>query len=114
MGQNGSPLNLSLHEYIAEVSREVEERLNHLGMVVDQIGAERKARGEPIDFCPLVDCRARERYRNVVQEAVRVLDDTRRSFKSRQLEDLRRKLETVLVEDAPSGPGGRRLETGKA
>ena len=101
MGHIGSPLNLTLQEYVAEVSREVTERLTHLSAVVEQLATEREAGAKSIDFCPLVDCRARQRYRIAVQDAVRVLDETRRSFKSRQLEDFRRKLEAILIEDSP-------------
>jgi L-amino acid N-acyltransferase YncA len=103
LGQNSTPLNLSLREYFEEASRDVAQRLAHLGTVVEQMSAAAEARGELIEFCPLVDCRARQRYRAAVQDAVRVLDATRRSFKSRQLEDLRRMLEAVLVEDGLLG-----------
>jgi hypothetical protein len=103
LGQNGSPLNLDLKEYVSEMSRELTERLAHLQSVVERVAAENEAAGHPIEFCPLVDCRARRRYRVAVQEAVKVLDETRRSFKSRQLEELRRMLEAVLIEDGPSG-----------
>lgn len=59
LGQNGSPLNLSFREYVTEVSREVTERLTHLGKVVERVAAEGEKRGELIGFCPIVDCRAR-------------------------------------------------------
>lgn len=103
MGQNGSRLNLSLREYVTEISREVTERLTHLGTVVERVAAEGEKRRELIEFCPLVDCRARRRYRAAVQDAVRVLAETRHSFKSRQLEGLRRMLEAVLSEDGARG-----------
>jgi hypothetical protein len=113
LGQNGSSLDLSLREYFAETSREVTERLAHLGSVVERVSAEAETRGERIEFCPLVDCRARRRYRAAVQDAVRVLDATRRSFRSRQLEGLRRMLETVLNEDEPSGNSNKGSAVGK-
>jgi hypothetical protein len=105
MGHNGSPLNLDLREYVNNISREMTDRLSHLQAVVERVTAENEAAGPPIEFCPLVDCRARRRYRHAVEEAVEVLDETRRSFKSRQLEELRRMLEAVLIEDRPSGTG---------
>ena len=110
MGQNSTSLNLSLREYFEETSRDVAQKLAHLGSVVERMSGEAEARGEPIEFCPLVDCRARRRYRAAVQDAVRVLDATRRSFKSRQLEDLRRRLEAVLVEDGL--PGNAKVQPG--
>jgi hypothetical protein len=103
LGQNGRPLNLDLREYVAEISHELTERLTHLQSVVDRVAAEHEVDGRPIEFCPLVDCRARQRYRAAVRDAVRVLAETRRSFKSRQLEDLRRTLEAVLTEDGSRG-----------
>lgn len=105
MGHDGSPLDLDLREYVTNLSREMTERLTHLQAVIERVAAENDAAGSPLEFCPLVDCRARRRYRAAVQEAVKVLDQTRRSFKSRQLEELRRMLEAVLSEDRPSGTG---------
>jgi hypothetical protein len=105
MGQNGNPLDLSLQEYVAGISQELTDRLAHLQAVVGQVAAQPDVGNLPIAFCPLVDCRARQRYRVAVQQAVKVLEETRRSFKSRQLEALRRMLEEMLVEDRPSGTG---------
>ena len=47
--------------------------------------------------CPLICCPASERLRQALVEAVAVLEQTRSSFKSRQLEALRRRLLDVLA-----------------
>jgi len=39
-----------------------------------------------------------ERYKTAIQEAIEVLDASRRSFKSKQLEALRKQLTRVLIE----------------
>jgi hypothetical protein len=50
--------------------------------------------------CLLRDCAQRRHLRRALREAIEVLEDTRRSFKSKQLEALRRQLIRVLAEDA--------------
>jgi hypothetical protein len=52
------------------------------------------------DRCPLVDCPHRRTLRRVVAETVAVLEETRKSFKSKRLEALRKELIGVLAEDA--------------
>ena len=47
--------------------------------------------------CPLIRCPSTERLRQALAEAVGVLEETRRSFKSRQLEALRKRLMDVLA-----------------
>ncbi|GAF89124.1 unnamed protein product [marine sediment metagenome] len=56
--------------------------------------------GTGIDECPLMDCPHRRRLRETLVEAITVLEGTRKAFKSKQLEALRRKLIGVLAEDA--------------
>jgi hypothetical protein len=48
--------------------------------------------------CPLIHCASSARLRHALIEAVAVLEETRRSFKSRQLESLRKRLMTLLAE----------------
>jgi len=49
--------------------------------------------------CIRCDCRHRRRLCQVLLEAVRVLEDTRKSFKSKQLEGLRKEFLRVLQEE---------------
>jgi hypothetical protein len=48
--------------------------------------------------CLLGDCPHRRMLLDLVLDSVQVLDDTRKAFKSRQLEALRKKLLRVLAE----------------
>jgi hypothetical protein len=50
--------------------------------------------------CALADCPHRRTLRQTLLDAVRVLEDTRKAFKSKRLEVLRKKLIGVLAEDA--------------
>ncbi|MHB9031174.1 MAG: hypothetical protein ACYC9O_20600 [Candidatus Latescibacterota bacterium] len=52
-----------------------------------------------LDACPLFDCPHKRRLRETLGEAISVLEDTRKAFKSRQLEILRKKLIGVLAEN---------------
>jgi hypothetical protein len=49
--------------------------------------------------CPWADCRHRRRLCQVMIEAVRVLEETRKAFKSKQLELLRKEFIRVLQEE---------------
>ena len=50
--------------------------------------------------CFYPDCPHKRRLREVVLGAIRVIEDTRRAFKSKQLEALRKRLIQVLAEEA--------------
>ena len=52
---------------------------------------------EPIKFP--ATCPHRRKLRETITEAIEVLEKTRKAFKSRQLESLRRKLTRILAED---------------
>ncbi len=97
MAENGAGANVSLSEYITQVSNELTERVDHQRRVFMKLIEERERAGRPLEYCVLVDCGPRKKYRAAVQETVRVLEDTRRSFKSKQLEELRKRLESLLA-----------------
>lgn len=48
----------------------------------------------------LGECPHKQLLRQTLIEAIAVLNDTRKSFKSKKLEELRRKLEGVLAQEA--------------
>jgi hypothetical protein len=52
------------------------------------------------ETCLMLDCPCRKKLRRTVSDAIEVLEETRRAFKSKQLEQLRKKLVGVLAEDA--------------
>jgi len=93
-------MDLSLADYIDEVSRELSERVEYQRQVLLQIVGDRQPAGKPLGYCVLVDCGPRRKYRAAVQETIRVLEETRSAFKSRQLEELRKRLQGLLAEDA--------------
>jgi hypothetical protein len=97
---NGEDRGLSMDEYVRQVTNEITSRVEHQRDVLLKHLEDSATSGEKISYCPLVDCTPREKYRAALIEAVRVLEETRRSFKSKQLEELRKKLQAVLAEDA--------------
>ncbi len=48
-------------------------------------------------FCPLPECPHERRLRAALLDAVRAIEETRKAFKSRTLEELRRRLLVVLA-----------------
>jgi hypothetical protein len=49
--------------------------------------------------CRLSDCSHGRELKRILAEAIAVLEDTRRAFKSRQLEALRKKMLRILTEE---------------
>jgi hypothetical protein len=56
--------------------------------------------GCPVDLCILLDCQYRRLLRQILMETIEVLEETKKSFKSKRLEGLRKKLMDVLMETA--------------
>lgn len=75
----------------AELDRLIER---HRGLL-DRLG-ERAEDGQ----CAGADCPCRQVLRSTLMESIAILEDTRKSFKSRQLAELRRKLLRTLAEHA--------------
>ncbi len=60
-----------------------------------------KAKGEiPLEIHPLLDAPFRKLLRQVLAETIEVLEETRKAFKSRKLEELRKRLMEVLKQTA--------------
>ncbi len=89
---------INLREYVTEISRELTERIEHQREVLLKFVENSRERGRSIDYCPLIDCQANQRLREGLREAIRVIEETRRSFKSARLETLRLRLEALLDE----------------
>ena len=53
--------------------------------------------GCPVDLCPVTDCPHRRLLRQVLAETIEVLEETKRAFKSKRLESLRKRLTEVLL-----------------
>jgi hypothetical protein len=56
--------------------------------------------GCPVDLCALVDCPHRRLLRQVLAETIGVLEETKKAFKSKRLENLRKRLTVVLMDIA--------------
>lgn len=67
-----------------------------------------EGRGEHESECLWDDCPHRRALMGLALETVRVLDETRKAFKSKQLEGLRKDLLRVLAEEVRGGrPAGK-------
>lgn len=102
MAQNGTGASVNLAQYVTQVSDELTERIEHQRRLFLGLVEERERAGRSLDYCVLVDCGPRQKYRAAVRDAVEVLEETRKSFKSKQLEELRKRLESLLAAE-PSG-----------
>lgn len=92
--------DLDLFEYVNGVAGQLTETIEQQRRVLLKLIDERRQDGLSIDYCPLVDCGPRQQYRAAVREAIQVLEETRQAFKSRRLEELRKRLEHLLADDA--------------
>ena len=54
----------------------------------------------PIDPCSMPDCQHKKLFYRVLLETIEVLEETKRSFKSKRLEELRKRLTDLLKETA--------------
>ncbi len=97
---NGESRGLTMADYVTKLTEEISSRVNHERDVFLKYLEDSGVDGQQVPYCPLVDCSPRKKYRAALIEAVRVIEETRRSFKSKQLEELRKMLQLVLAEDA--------------
>ncbi len=93
-------LDLDLVEYVNGVAGQLTETIEQQRRVLLKLIDERRQDGRSIDYCPLVDCGPRRQYRAAVREAIQVIEETRHAFKSRRLEELRKRLADLLADDA--------------
>jgi len=54
----------------------------------------------PMDLCSTPDCQHKKLFCKVLLETIDVLEETKRSFKSKRLEELRKRLTDLLKETA--------------
>ena len=98
MNFNSTIPGSDLREYVTEISRELTERIEHQRDVLLKFVEGSHEQGRSIEYCPLIACQSKERLREGLREAVQVLEETRRFFKSARLEKLRLRLEALLAE----------------
>lgn len=88
------------------VARIIEQTFNELKRTVDRHHARLSAAAgsgqvDPADeTCVHLECSQSRRLKSALAETILVLEETRRSFKSKRLESLRRQLLRVLAEEA--------------
>ena len=95
-GGGGSQVEWTAQEYMAQA-------MGHISQLSALVGRTLKAShgGEPqspTDICAFMKCPRLDRYEAAIEEAIRVLERTRSSFKSKEIGTLRQQLETVLRE----------------
>jgi hypothetical protein len=49
-----------------------------------------------LDFCPYLECPHEKQLRGAIRDVVETLEETRKAFKSKQLENLRKRMLDVL------------------
>ena len=86
-----------------EVIRRSAEQLRlhverHLGLLLSM--TEQDLAAAEASFCPRLDCPHERKLRRTLIETIETLERTRKAFKSRQLETLRKKLIRALAEKA--------------
>ncbi|MGC8550555.1 MAG: hypothetical protein ACP5M4_12725 [Acidobacteriaceae bacterium] len=92
---------LDLKDYVTRMSAEISLLVSHQRDAVLTAIETRGQEGERLAYCALVRCAPVEQYRIALQEAIAVLEQTRKQFKSQQLEQLRKKLQQVLMDGVP-------------
>ena len=107
---NEARVDLRLLEAIDQNMREIQAGLEEHCCLLDRcLGHNRQAAADSSPHAALCAFRGREmRLRKAIAEAIEVLEATRRSFKSKQLERLRKRLMAVLIDErcseVPEGP----------
>ena len=94
-GTAACPGGMSVEEYAGRIAEEMHRRVDLQRALIVRLLAD----GLPVGAwgtCPLVGCPRLSKIEEAVKEAIEVLDETRRAFKSRRLEVLRKKLTDVL------------------
>lgn len=88
---------MTSYELLARDLAEIQERLQAHGSLLERL----HSGGEEPLHCPCVKpCPHQQKLQETLLHCIRVLEDSRRSFKSRQLETLRKELIGVLAETA--------------
>jgi hypothetical protein len=86
---------------LRQVMRRLADDLTEKAQLLRSFCSETGAEGvfnDPVLFCDENNCPYRRRFKKVLADAVEELEKTRRSFKSKQLEALRKRLCKELVQ----------------
>ena len=88
---------MNVEQAIVQSARDLQQRVDEHRRLLLALEGRREATRQP---CLMLDCACRRKLRRTVTETIAVLEETRRSFKSKELEQLRKRLIGVLAEDA--------------
>lgn len=88
---------MSAREALAKSVRDIQARLKEHEQLLECL---REGSGGSVSDCLSFDCRHAALLRETLVEAIDVLEDSRRAFKSPRLEALRKKLIRALAESA--------------
>jgi len=88
-----------LKNLIERSTQDLHDRVNMQQHILLSILGEMKDRC-PADLCSLLDCPHRRLLRQVLTETIEVLEETKKAFKSKRLEGLRKRLMDVLIKTA--------------
>lgn len=86
--------NMSFEQIINNQIREISRSLEGVQLAIRLVSGEPKVGSK--DLCHFVNCSNLERHREILQETVAVLVRTKSSFKSKELADLRTRIEAFL------------------
>ena len=93
-GSVASGLNWTPEQFLAEGAQDMKTLLANVQQVVESI-----ARGHvsaPVDVCTFMRCPRQRAYKQMLIETIEVLERTKHAFKSKDLGELRRRLEAML------------------
>lgn len=88
---------MTAYEALAKSIVDIQERLKEHQRLLDCF---EEGGGEAVLNCCLVNCPHKRLLKKTLLETVKVLEESRKAFKSKQLETLRKKLIGVLAENA--------------
>lgn len=91
-------LDISLIEFIDNVSTNLKREIDHTHRVIRKHLENENKKGDNINYCSIIDCPIRLVFRQTLYKTIKDLEVTKRSFKSKELENLRKNLEEVLLE----------------
>lgn len=95
MGENKKELYQAVYKNLEEMQRFIDHNHRLLASIMDR-GNDETCVDSGHQLSP---CRAKEeRFKQAIQEAIQTLEESRKSFKSKRLEELRKKLTKVLVD----------------
>lgn len=92
-------LNWTLEQFLAQSALRLKSLMTKVQLVANGTIAGHVS--EPVDVCEFMRCPRKSAYEEAVHETIDVLERTKHAFKSKDLGELRRKLELLLKTDLP-------------